>query len=103
MLLLARPLLRRVAMRWATEPLPHEAVALVFVTLLLSTLTAEIIGIHAIFGAFLLGPPAATRCAMRRRSVCLAENRAIMDVTMRTDVPRSAMAASRFERVTGNP
>jgi Kef-type K+ transport system membrane component KefB len=55
MLLIARPLLRRVAARWTTEPLPRGAVAGVFVALLLSALTAEVIGIHAIFGAFLLG------------------------------------------------
>jgi Kef-type K+ transport system membrane component KefB len=54
-LLIARPLLRRVASRWNTEPLPRSAVAVVFVALLLSALTAEVIGIHAIFGAFLLG------------------------------------------------
>jgi Kef-type K+ transport system membrane component KefB len=42
MLLLARPLLR-------------GTMAGVFVALLLSVLTAEVIGIHAIFGAFLLG------------------------------------------------
>ena len=69
MLLLARPLLRRVAVRWATEPLPHEAVALVFVALLLSTLTAEIIGIHAIFGAFLLGAVIPHESAMARAMI----------------------------------
>jgi Sodium/hydrogen exchanger family len=55
MLLIARPLLRRVAARWTTEPLPRGPVAEVFVTLLLSALTAEVVGIHAIFGAFFLG------------------------------------------------
>jgi Kef-type K+ transport system membrane component KefB len=55
MLGIARPLLRRVAARWTTEPLPRGAVAGVFVALLLSALAAEVIGIHAIFGAFLLG------------------------------------------------
>jgi Sodium/hydrogen exchanger family len=55
MLLIARPLLRRVAARSATEPLPRGTAAGVFVALLLSALTAEGIGIHAIFGAFLLG------------------------------------------------
>jgi Kef-type K+ transport system membrane component KefB len=55
MLLIARPLLRRVAARSATEPLPRGTAAGVFVALLLSALTAEVIGIHAIFGAFLLG------------------------------------------------
>jgi K+:H+ antiporter len=55
MLWIARPLLRRAAARWTTEPLPRGAVAGVFVALLLSALAAEVIGIHAIFGAFLLG------------------------------------------------
>jgi Kef-type K+ transport system membrane component KefB len=55
MLWIARPLLRRVAARWTTEPLPRDAVAGVFVALLLSALAAEVIGIHAIFGAFVLG------------------------------------------------
>ena len=55
MLLVARPLLRRMAARWVMEPLPRGAVAVVFVALLLSALATEAIGIHAIFGAFLLG------------------------------------------------
>lgn len=55
MFLIVRPILSRVASRWETERLPREAVALVLVALLVSTLTTEFIGIHAIFGAFLLG------------------------------------------------
>jgi Kef-type K+ transport system membrane component KefB len=55
MLLIARPLLRRVAAQWTTDPLPRGTAAGVFVALLLSALTAEVIGIHAVFGAFLLG------------------------------------------------
>ncbi|HYV85097.1 MAG TPA: cation:proton antiporter [Patescibacteria group bacterium] len=76
MVLIVRPLARRIVARWeaprpaASEPptptgadapqpaahaLPPEAVALVFVALLLSALATEAIGIHAIFGAFLLG------------------------------------------------
>lgn len=55
MLLIARPLLRRVAARSATDPLPRGTAAGVFIALLLAALTAEVIGIHAIFGAFLLG------------------------------------------------
>jgi len=38
-----------------TQALPPTAVAVVFVALLLSALATEAIGIHAIFGAFLLG------------------------------------------------
>jgi Kef-type K+ transport system membrane component KefB len=55
MLLITRPMLRRVAARWETASLPRQTVACVFVALLLSVLTTEVIGIHAIFGAFLLG------------------------------------------------
>ena len=55
MLLLVRPLLRRVVARWETEQLPRSAVACVVVALLLSGLATEYIGIHAIFGAFLFG------------------------------------------------
>jgi Kef-type K+ transport system membrane component KefB len=55
MVLLVRPILRRVVARWQTEPLPRSAIAFVFVSLLLSAFATESIGIHAIFGAFLLG------------------------------------------------
>jgi Kef-type K+ transport system membrane component KefB len=55
MLLLVRPAMARVIAPWQSERLPQGAVALVFVALLLSALTTEWIGIHAIFGAFLLG------------------------------------------------
>jgi Kef-type K+ transport system membrane component KefB len=52
---LVRPIVRRTLGRWEVERLPRSAVALVFIALLLSTLLTECIGIHAIFGAFLLG------------------------------------------------
>lgn len=55
MVLLVRPILRRIIARWETERLPRGAVAFVYIALLLSALTTEYIGIHAIFGAFLLG------------------------------------------------
>jgi Kef-type K+ transport system membrane component KefB len=55
MLGLARPALRRLTAAHEGERLPPGAVALIFVALLLSALTTELIGIHAIFGAFLLG------------------------------------------------
>jgi Kef-type K+ transport system membrane component KefB len=55
MFLLVRPIVRRTIGRWEAERLPHSGAALVFVALLLSALTTEFIGIHAIFGAFLLG------------------------------------------------
>jgi Kef-type K+ transport system membrane component KefB len=50
-----RPLAVRFAERFKDENLPRSAVAWVFVALLLSALTTEAIGIHAVFGAFLLG------------------------------------------------
>lgn len=51
---------RRVAVRFVRrqelrQALPQGAVAVVFIGLLLSALVTEAIGIHAIFGAFLLG------------------------------------------------
>ena len=56
MLLLVRPLLARLAARITTrENLTQNVVALTFVMLLVSALTSELIGIHALFGAFLFG------------------------------------------------
>ena len=55
MFLVGRPGLAWITRRWAGESRSRALVALIFVALLLSALTAEAIGIHAIFGAFLLG------------------------------------------------
>jgi Kef-type K+ transport system membrane component KefB len=55
MFTLIRPLLRRFVARWETGQLSRGAVTFVFIALLISALTTEYIGIHAIFGAFLLG------------------------------------------------
>jgi K+:H+ antiporter len=55
MFLVVRPVVKRLASRWEGERLPRETVALVLVALLVSTMATELIGIHAIFGAFLLG------------------------------------------------
>ncbi len=54
---IARPLLRRLAAREERnpEPLSQGVLALVFVALLLAGAATEFIGIHALFGAFLLG------------------------------------------------
>jgi Kef-type K+ transport system membrane component KefB len=53
MLSIARPLLRRYVSRWdASSP---YAIAAMLVALLLSAAATEAIGIHAIFGAFVLG------------------------------------------------
>lgn len=56
MLTLVRPLAARFVKRQEiVKSLPQSAVALVFVALLASAFITEAIGIHAIFGAFLLG------------------------------------------------
>ncbi len=55
MFLLVRPLLTRLLARFEHEPVPQGIVAFVLVALLLSALATEAIGIHALFGAFLLG------------------------------------------------
>jgi Kef-type K+ transport system membrane component KefB len=54
MVFVARPLMARVVQRWQPAESSTSAVVL-FVALLVSALITEAIGIHAIFGAFLLG------------------------------------------------
>lgn len=53
MLLVARPLFGRFVSRWQASSPP--AIAAILVALLLSAAATEAIGIHAIFGAFVLG------------------------------------------------
>jgi Kef-type K+ transport system membrane component KefB len=57
MLLAIRPLLRRWVSAWdsRTEPLPSYAIPGIFLAVLLASLCTESIGIHAVFGAFLVG------------------------------------------------
>ena len=59
MFLVVRPIVVRIVARAgsrsADRPPTHEAIALALVGLLLSALTTEQIGVHAIFGAFLFG------------------------------------------------
>ncbi len=52
---MVRPALRRWSNRFHAESLPATAVATLLLLLMLSSLATELIGIHAIFGAFLLG------------------------------------------------
>jgi Kef-type K+ transport system membrane component KefB len=66
MVLVVRPLLRRVVTRWQADRLPRGAVAFVLVALLLSALTTEAIGVHAIFGAFILGAVIPAHSAVAR-------------------------------------
>lgn len=55
MLLVVRPVVARVVRRFDDGPLPPVVVPSVFVGVLVAALTTEAIGIHAVFGAFLLG------------------------------------------------
>ena len=55
MFLVVRPVVARLVLRSGDRPPTREAIALALVCLLLSALTTERIGIHAIFGAFLFG------------------------------------------------
>jgi Kef-type K+ transport system membrane component KefB len=55
MLLVIRPLAARLVQRYPTAPVPRRAAALIFIALLASALTTDLIGIHAVFGAFVLG------------------------------------------------
>ena len=54
MFLVVRPVAARFAVR-CEVPVDRNRIALVLIALLLSALTTEAIGIHAIFGAFILG------------------------------------------------
>ena len=57
MFFVVRPFVGRVC-RWIDEsakPLPSAAIPIAFVAVLLSALATEAIGVHAVFGAFLLG------------------------------------------------
>jgi len=55
MFLVVRPVVVRLVSRSGDRPPTREATALALVCLLLSSLTTEGIGVHAIFGAFLFG------------------------------------------------
>ncbi len=56
MLKLVRPFLKRVGDLYATkEKLSKPVVAIFFITLIISSYATEIIGIHALFGAFMAG------------------------------------------------
>jgi Kef-type K+ transport system membrane component KefB len=55
MFVVVQPMIKQRLSRSSKEPFPQRLVPLVFVALFLSALTTEYIGVHAIFGAFLLG------------------------------------------------
>lgn len=66
MVFVVGPVLNRVVARWEGERLPRSAVAIVFLLLLASALITEWIGIHAIFGAFMLGAVIPHKSAVAR-------------------------------------
>ncbi|HEY2837709.1 MAG TPA: cation:proton antiporter [Pirellulales bacterium] len=57
MVFVVRPIVSRLAAQWdaVSGDLPRPAVVFVVIAMLLSALSTELIGIHAIFGAFMLG------------------------------------------------
>jgi Kef-type K+ transport system membrane component KefB len=69
MILLVRPLLRRLAARSTEEPLPRTTAGFVLVALLVSAFITESIGIHALFGAFLFGAVVPHDSALARAMV----------------------------------
>ncbi len=71
---LVRPAVQWFVRRWDDEPLPRTAIAAVLTVLLLSALATEAIGIHAIFGAFLLGAVIPHDSAVARSLIRQLEN-----------------------------
>ncbi len=69
MFLAVRPVLSRFLTRIDEKQLTRGKVAVVFVAVLLSSLATEWIGVHAIFGAFLLGAVIPHECALARAFV----------------------------------
>jgi Kef-type K+ transport system membrane component KefB len=69
MFLVVRPLADRYLTRFDETRLTSNVVALVFAALLMSALITEWIGIHAIFGAFLLGATIPSESAVSRAFV----------------------------------
>jgi len=55
MFFIVKPLAAKLAAKWETGPLPRGVLPGVLAVVLLSALATELIGIHAIFGAFLVG------------------------------------------------
>jgi Kef-type K+ transport system membrane component KefB len=56
MMLVLKPLLARLAKKWLPQrSMQQSVVAIVFVVLLVSAYVCEVIGIHALFGAFMAG------------------------------------------------
>jgi Kef-type K+ transport system membrane component KefB len=74
MFFVARPLLMRYAKRWLNTEPSQNTVALLFVGLLLSAVTTEAIGIHAVFGAFLVGAVIPSDSPLAKRLVAILQD-----------------------------
>ncbi len=89
MVLLVRPVIARVV-PWLEGPGRADGnLSIIFVALLLSALATELIGIHAIFGAFLLG------------AVTPHSSRIVTDVTARVDDVVRVLFLPAFFAFTG--
>ncbi len=55
MLFIVRPLMKKLSKVQGNNFIKQSTVAIIFITLLLSSLCTELIGIHALFGAFMAG------------------------------------------------
>lgn len=74
MLVVVRPLMQRLAVRQEREEGLSRPIAILSLALLLSALVTEWIGIHALFGAFLLGAIVPSEAKFARRLTDKLEN-----------------------------
>lgn len=74
MFLVVRPLIARYLLRAGEIQLTQGLVALVFAALLLSALATEAIGVHSLFGAFLLGAVIPHQSAIARAFIARLED-----------------------------
>ncbi|MBX9678560.1 MAG: cation:proton antiporter [Gemmataceae bacterium] len=91
MLFAIRPLLRRWVRIWdtRTDPLPSYAIPGMFLAVLLASLCTETIGIHAVFGAFLVG------------AVVPHDSRIARDMTAKLKEPVTILFLPAFFAYTG--
>lgn len=73
MFFLVKPLLATLS-KAATDPISQESVAAVIVAVLVSALMTELIGVHALFGAFLLGVAVPNDSPLARRLATTIED-----------------------------
>ncbi len=87
--LVVRPVAARVARKLDAGPLPSAAIPGVFVAVLLAALATEVIGVHAVFGAFLLGV------------VIPHDSRLAREFTAKTKDPVTTLLLPAFFAMTG--